>query len=545
MSLASPSDARRAIFPVSADVRWASGLLLFGSLVGLFMPAALEGGLEIYFLVLGLIIVVGIFSMPRKKAFSDQACWVIFIVFLSLYSIYPHYISLRISGLPWVSPVRITLALLLFVWLYACRHSPDMGDILRRHVRENRTFFIFFGIFVASQLLSLATSHLPSQALTKFLLFQFTWTFPFLATITLIRTGQRLRLLAALFVVFAAVQCAIGFMEAKLERLLWLDFLPPGFGADSEILGRIIEGRFRADDYRVQGSFSVSLVYAEYLVMMLPFAIFAFIGGRSRSLRLAGLVTAIAILPAQFLSGARLGTVGAIVVCILFLIVHVLRIKKADKRSILGPFLVLMLPFAVAGFAAAYVVSPRLQSMTIGGGQHQASTDGRIEQIMMGIPRIAERPLFGHGIGIGAETLGFRSPVGILTIDSYVLSLLLEVGLVGTAGFVGMITWMIIAGIRTSFRTGHQPNYLGGAIALSVAAFATTKLVLSQVDTQPLIFIVMGLGLVVRTGLHPLPATEASNAAKGAQGIGRRQARMRVRRVGAVTPQAHLERTRT
>lgn len=544
MSLASSSGARRSVFPISADARWASAFLLFGALVGLFMPVALEGGLEAYFLILGLIIVVVIFSMPKKKAFSDRACWIIFLVFLALYSIYPHYISLRISGLPWVSPVRIALALLFFVWLYAFRHSPDMGEALRRHIRENRMFFVFFGIFIGSQLLSLATSHMLSQSLTKFLLFQFTWTFPFLATITLIRTEQRLRLVAALFVVFAAFQCAVGFLEARLERLLWLDFLPPGFGADSEILLRIIQGQFRADGYRVQGSFSVSLIYAEYLVMMLPFAIFAFIGGRTRFVRLAGLMTAVAILPAQFLSGARLGTVGTIIVLLLFLIVHVIRVKKADKRSMLGPFLVLMLPFALAMFGAAYVASPRLQSMTIGGGQHQASTDGRIEQVKRAMPRIAERPVFGHGIGIGAETLGFRNLAGVLTIDSYALNLLLEVGLVGTVGFVGMLGWTIIAGVRTSFRTGEQPNYLGGAVALSAAVFVTTKLVLSQVDTQPLIFIVMGLGLVVRNGLQPLQAAGASNTVRSEPGIRRRPARMPVGTAGAAASQARLERFR-
>lgn len=542
MSLASPPDARRSIFPVSADVRWASGLLLFGALVGLFMPAALEGGLEIYFLVLGLIIVVGIFSMPKKKAFNDQACWIIFIVFLTLYSIYPHYISLRISGLPWVSPVRIALALLFFVWLYAYRHSSEMEETLRRHIRENRMFFVFFGIFIAAQVLSLPTSRLPSQSLTKFLLFQFTWTFPFLATISLIRTEQRLRFVAALFVVFAAFQCLMGFVEARIQRLLWLDFLPPGFGADSEVLLRIIQGQFRADGYRVQGSFSVSLVYAEFLVMMLPFAIFAFVGGRTRLTRLTGLATAIAILPAQFLSGSRLGTVGTIVVLLLFLIVHVMRVKKADKRSMLGPFLVLMLPFALAAFAAAYVASPRLQSMTIGGGQHQASTDGRLEQAARAMPRIAERPVFGHGIGIGAETLGFSNLAGVLTIDSYALNLLLEVGLVGTVGFVGMIAWSIIAGIRTSLRTDDRPNYLGGAVALSLAAFVTTKLVLSQVDTQMLAFATMALGLVIRSGLPSSAAENMANSRADLRPLRRRPMRTPAGLGEAAASRAYLTR---
>lgn len=541
MSLASPHETDRSRLSVNADARWALAVVLFGAFVGLFLPAALEGGLEVYFLVLGVIIVVGIFSMPRKKAFDDRVCWGLYLTFLSLYSLYPHYISLRISGLPWLSPVRIALAMLFFVWLYAYRQSSEIESTLRRHIRENRMFFVFFGIFIAAQVLSLPTSRLLSQSLTKFLLFQFTWTFPFLATISLITTEQRLRLVAGLFVVFAAIQCGMGFVEARFERLLWLDFLPPGFGADSEVLQRIIQGQFRVDGYRVQGSFSVSLVYAEFLVMMLPFAIFAFIGARSRFVRFAALATAIAILPAQFLSGSRLGTVGTIVVLLLFLIVHVMRVRKADKRSMLGPFLMLMLPFALAAFAAAYVASPRLQSMTIGGGQHQASTDGRLEQLARAIPRIAERPLFGHGVGIGAETLGFQNLAGVLTIDSYALNLLLEVGLVGTAGFLGMIAWTIIAGIRTSLRDDERPNYIGGAVALSLAAFVTTKLVLSQVDTQMLAFATMALGLVIRTGIQPSAAASVA-ATANAPILRKRPLRVPVAMVGAGAPRAYLTR---
>ncbi|WP_306224596.1 O-antigen ligase family protein [Bosea beijingensis] len=525
MSLTSLSDAPKSVPSVTANVRWTSAALLFGALVGLCLPAAFEGGLEIYFLILALIIVVIIFSMPRKKTFNDRTCWILFVTFLSLYSLYPHYISLRISGLPWLSPVRIVLAALFFVWLYAFRHSAVMEETLRRHIRENRAFFVFFGIFVAAQIFGLLTSRSPAQSLTRFLLFQFIWTFPFLAMISLARTEQRLRLVAALFIVFAAVQCSMGFIEARLQRLLWLDFLPPGFGADTEFLLRIIQGQFRGGTYRVQGSFSVSLIYAEFLVLMLPFAIFAVIEGRTRFVRMAGFVTAAAIVPAQFLSGARLGTVGTLIIFFLLLIVHVVRVKKINKRSMLGPFLLLMLPFALAAFAAAYVASPRLQSMTIGGGQHQASTEGRLEQVKRAIPRIAERPVFGHGLGVAGETLGFRNLAGVLTIDSYALSLLLEVGIVGTIGFVGMIIWTIIVGFRLSLQQGQGPNYLGAAVALSLCAYASTKLVLSQIDTQMLVFVMMGLVIALRSYKAAAPECSSSKRPKTAALIGGRPRR--------------------
>ncbi len=43
---------------------------------------------------------------------------------------------------------------------------------------------------------------------------------------------------------------------------------------------------------------------------------------------------------------------------------------------------------------------------------------------------IISRP-WGYGIGQGGITLGFASPSGVLTIDSYFLSVLLEFGMSG------------------------------------------------------------------------------------------------------------------
>lgn len=511
MTGAAPSVVRRPLIAWGGDRRWGVAVLFLGLAIGLSIPIALDRGIETYFLVFAGLLVTGFFVMHRKRVFNDRACWVLFVTFLTLYSVYPHYISLRISGLPWITPIRAVLVILIFFWLYALRQSPSMVENLRRYARENRLFFILLGVFISAQILSLVTARDVGQALTKFLLFQFTWTFPFLATLTLVRTERRVLTLAMLFIAYAAVQCGVGFIEARLERLVWLDLLPPGFGADNDALLRFIQGQFRAGGYRVQGSFSVSLIYAEFLVLMLPFAAFAFIEGRRPIIRVIGLVTAIAIIPAQFLSGSRLGTVGTIVVSLSLLIIYVVRVMRTNKRSLVGPLLVLMLPFALAAFAAAYVASPRLQALTIGGGAQQASTNSRFEQFWMAVPRVAERPLFGHGIGLGAETLGFRSPSGVLTIDSYVLTLILELGIVGFVSLMGMIVLTMVVGIRVSLQPGEGPIYLGAAVALSLTGFLVTKLVLSQAETHVLVFVMMALVLVVRR------QTQSAAAPVGAQ----------------------------
>lgn len=483
----------------SAAALWLVGALLVAIATGIATPFLLEGALELLAAVVAIIVVVGVLLMPRKLRFDDRKCWLLFLVALSLYAIYPTYISIQISGLPWISPLRVALAALLLSWLYALRTSRAMQTRILECYQQNKPFFYCLFVFVVSQFLSIPTSPNPGMALQKFLLFQLTWTLPFIVVLTLTTTSSRLHLLGVMIIVFGFIQCAIGFLEARQQRILWLDYLPPGFAAESEYLTRIVQGTFRADGYRVQGSFTVSLLYAEHLVLVLPFAMFAFIDGRSTILRTLGLVTAIAILPAQYLSGSRLGMVGSIVVFLAIGGFFVFRKWRENKRSMFGPFLMLMSPFALAGFAALYLNNARLKSLTLGGGAQQASTDTRLEMWRMGLPRIFDRPLFGHGPGLGAETLGFTNLAGVLTIDSYWLSALLEFGLIGAIALLGMVLWSIHAGFTAYQRPISPIHRLGGAIAVALLGFLVTKLVLSQIHNHLLIFILMGMMVSIRT----------------------------------------------
>ena len=42
---------------------------------------------------------------------------------------------------------------------------------------------------------------------------------------------------------------------------------------------------------------------------------------------------------------------------------------------------------------------------------------------------IAERPLFGYGLYQGAEVLNYRTPSGVLTIDTFILGITLDIGI--------------------------------------------------------------------------------------------------------------------
>lgn len=486
----------------------------------------MRGVLELYAAALCLIVLAGIAVMPRDLRFSDGLAWGLLLGFMALYALYPHYISLRLPGLPWISPIRIALAGALFAWVLALRRSPTMLDRLSAFVRENKAFFALFATYLAAQILSIPTASDPAQAASKFILFQLYWTFPFFAILSLVRSESKLRLLAWIFIGFAAIQCVVGAVEARLERVVWLSLLPPGFTLDDDIMMQYLESWVRGDAYRVKGSFSVSPIYAEFLVLMLPFAIHAFLHEKGHWRRGAGLLVALAILPALYASGSRLGMVGAIIVLLGFGTLYALKIWRRHKRSMIGPLAMVALPFVLIGFTAAYVSSPRLQTMTIGGGQHQDSTATRLVQLEMGIPRIAERPVFGHGVGLGAEALGYRNIAGNPVIDNYMLSVLLEIGFVGFVAFFGMIVLVAVQAGRSYVLADSDRFALFAPIAMALAAFLVVKLVLSQWDTHGVVFIMMAMALILRRfGSESEPAAaEAAGPVQPSAPLGRGRA---------------------
>src|SRR6185312_9551775 len=113
-----------------------------------------------------------------------------------------------------------------------------------------------------------------------------------------------------------------------------------------------------------------------------------------------------------------------------------------------------------AVLAATFVV-PRLHVAIWGGGAQQSSTDARVAQFNLGMPKILHNP-FGYGIGMGAETLGY-APFGQLTIDTYYISVALEYGVLGFIIYYSMVAFSIYHSGRRVFETRPdlpEPNPL-------------------------------------------------------------------------------------
>ena len=83
------------------------------------------------------------------------------------------------------------------------------------------------------------------------------------------------------------------------------------------------------------------------------------------------------------------------------------------------------------------------------------------------------------------------------SIDSYVLSLLLETGIPGLVFFVGLVLLPVWYGLRNSLSDLSESGAVAGALACSFIAFATNRLVLSQRENHMLIFSLLAIVVVM------------------------------------------------
>ena len=106
------------------------------------------------------------------------------------------------------------------------------------------------------------------------------------------------------------------------------------------------------------------------------------------------------------------------------------------------------------------------------------------------------RPLLGYGPGNSGEALGYYQPGGLLTVDTYIITLLLDYGIIGFLLFTAALLSMLVIIIRLSLLPGNHRYASTTALAAALTAFTVIRLVLSQQDNHTFLFMLFGLFFV-------------------------------------------------
>jgi len=462
---------------------------LYGFAFGLFG----QGRIPIFIAPLALLGLVVFWTLPHVERPPVTALEQLFWAFLAALIFWPDYIAVALPGMPWITLIRLTSFPLCIV-LLLCLRSPGFVEELISIFRGSRVISWLVLTFTILAGLSIGLSRDIPFSVNRYLIAVTTWSAMFVTACYIFSKPNVAHRLAYLLWAGVVYVCAIGLYEARFSRLPWAGHIPAFFAIQDEAVQIILAGTSRAATgvYRVQGKFSTSLGLGEYLGLSLPFILHLIMTTSRQWVRFAAMLTLPLMLYIVIRTDSRLALIGFFVAILTYIFVYALRLWLYRRDGLLGPAITLIYPAVFGGFVALSVFWRRLSVMIWGGGAQAPSTEARKIQYQMGM-RILERNPIGHGIGEAAVTLGYIQPgSGLLTIDSYYLSMALELGVIGFLIYYGIFLFAVVLAGRMALVTKSPETLWLAPAAISLIYFLISKSVFSQQDNHPLVFVLLG-----------------------------------------------------
>jgi O-Antigen ligase len=517
---------------------WPAQLVLYATIAGAFFLYGFAYGVTAPFqmmlmtvpiFVLALLIV---WALPPGEYAPWRTLEPLYLAFFTALVLWPVYLAIALPNLPWITLVRLFATPLAFVLLICVSASKTFRKQLSEIIASDSWIWRLLIAWVVMQSISIFISSDPNLSVNKYIIFQLYWTSIFVVSCFLFNRVGFADRWTKMFIAMGYVICFYGLWEVRLGLLPWAGHIPAFLRIEDESVIRLLAGVVRSAKgiHRVQSSATTPLGMSELLGLMAPFALHLAVTSRSIFIKVVSIVFLPLALQLVLLADSRLGMVALIGAVLGYVLIWGALRWRRSPHSLFAPALVLAYPAIFSVTITATLVIGRIRNRVWGSGASASSTESRGLQWDMAIPKIATHP-FGHGIGRAARDLGFVSPSGIITIDSYYLTLLMDLGVLGFVIYFAMF----LRGVWISARAVIQSRVegeLGLLLPMCVALmnFVVVKSVFSQDANHPIVF--MMLGAVVAM---------AHRAAVAAKAEGSRAGASRERTVGSLTPAYQLK----
>jgi len=472
------------------------GLMLFCFIYGFFFSVLVPNAFAFLMAPLAIVLLLVVWALPQSSWAPTRTLeWLFYAMFIALI-VWPNYLAIALPGLPWITLIRLTSFPLVLILLACVSMSEEFRNRLKGALKALSAIPTLLTIFVVIQLISIAFSADLTNSVQKFVVAQTTWTAIFFAAAYLfLKPGQMTRWARILWAMAVFVS-VIAVFEYRAGHVLWVGHIPSFLKINDESVQRALAGSMRAGTtrYRAEATFMTPLGLAEYIALTLPFVLHFSTGQFGGKTRICAVLSIPLLLYGCYLTDAKLGTIGCLIGTLVFIFIVSFRNWYRNRGDLIPAAVLFSYPAGLFVVAACILSFPRLKVMILGGSSHDASTDARITQYTVGMQKFLQWP-FGYGIGMGGETLGFgRELSGMITIDTYYLSVLLEYGVIGFIVYYGMFAIAIYnGGLKSLFsKTLSEDKSFVLPITVSLITFIVIKSVFSQQDNHPVVFMMLG-----------------------------------------------------
>ncbi len=500
--------------PLRARLReaiWIVALALFGALYGFWLAALPPAFALILLAPVALLMLVVIWVLPDRPAAPTGMMTRFFLAFFIVSIVWPDYLALQLPGLPWISMRRMMLGPMILLLLVSLSTSARFRAAMKTQLAAFPLLWKLMAGFVAIQCASLIFADAMFEGIKDLVNYQTLWTAPFFVGAWAFADPRRRRLFLALFLGLCLLIGAIGIAEYANKGVLWANHIPPFLQVDLTNMAGTLASEYRNGLYRSKSVFNQPLPFAEIMALVSPVTLY-FAARASSIWRKAGFyLLDLLVLIILFLPQSRLGLIGYGASHALWFLLHFARLWLLSRTSLTGPAITLAYPVLIVALAGAVMAVPALRERVIGGHDTIYSDQARKIQKRMAPAVIAQSPLVGHGPRHGASALGYRGGAdgSRLTIDNYLLWIVLDYGILGFLLYYGMILIAIHRMARLGFGGRGEDHDQALLIAVILSTFLLIKTVLSEEDNHSLIFILLGMSIALRRALEPQPILPA------------------------------------
>lgn len=469
--------------------------------------------------LLGLLAIAVLVALPLgERAVNTRFIVWSLALYLGLDILWADYVAVDLPFLPFVTPVRIVLFVLVGIWLFLAATSRAVHERLWKSLKVVPVISLSLLTVFLFEAVASVLSFDPGGSQKIFINHISAYFIPFLIAASFVRSRGDVEILVRTVVYCAGLVGLVVVAETILHRNLYIGFFGKYINYDASWLYGLFFGAERGGKYRAFGSFAQYLSLADFMILAMPFVIYCIERAKGAWMRLTLWGILLLSFYSIYATDSRTSLLAALCIIAVYLTFRGLRFLSRNERSVMRPIVTLvLLCIVISAPVGIAVVFSRL-----GWQDAFGETGTRTAQIIMGVPKVAHSPIFGYGIGNAGLVLGYRSG-GELTIDNYYLSEALDAGLPAMLGFALLPLSMVFIGLGRARRdTADAPLFL--AFALSGLGFGLVRVTLSQYENINFFHIILGafvaLLLLVKEESAPAPDAEAAGSRRRRRIVG-------------------------
>ena len=442
---------------------------------------------------LGLLVIVSGFLVGANARIE----WYLVLVgsiYVILSILWPRYVAVWLPGLPSINPPRIANVLFLVVVLISFFGAKSVRNSIFAVAKRSNVFLFFVLLYLIARVASIGMSNDFASALyAVFNEFGVHAVCIIFGVVYGARYGVGGALAFAACVIFVMV-VSIALFEAVLGHNLFARFVDP---ANSYVQWAISD-KARGGGYRAQGTFGFPITLAEFVVVVFPLAVAGALGVKRSVFISYALVVAVVLLAGMgvYVSGSRSGYVGLLFVGMFAF--FSLMLRGALKGRVEIAHLILAIGLSLLVGVAAYFSVGYVYELSFGALADRVSNSMRALMYEGAFRWIVESPLLGFGPGGAIDKVGISTASGQLTVDSHMISLMMDSGLLALFGYVGFFLSSLVVCWRKAMviSTGEWSEYF--FLSCAIVGFVPFFFILSLPDNQFLMSFLLGIGVAVR-----------------------------------------------